>query len=344
MKRISKIFLTHLHGDHVFGLPGLMCTMSQAKGGDDIEAEVEKTNEKDNEKDNEQEKEKESISQDQKPSLEIIGPPGTREYIRMSLLLSQSQLSYLYTVTELHSSIVEKKDVPLHPSERPGLDLIGENSIWNWETEEGGGLKLFATSIAHTVSCLGFVINTLEQPGKLTPETILPHLERNAAELKKQGVSNVKSLLSKVKAGETLSLPDGTIIRPEDHIGVPKKGKKVVILGDTSDPSKIVPLAMDCDLVIHESTLAKLSNETSKTFEDVEKLAKERGHSTPQMAGQFAKLLNSKTLILTHFSQRYKGDGSEESLKVIKEIIELAKTEFQGEIVAASDLMSFQIK
>ena len=44
------------------------------------------------------------------------------------------------------------------------------------------------------------------------------------------------------------------------------------------------------------------------------------GHSTPQMAGRFANDIGAKVLALNHFSARYKGDASAESVAVMQGI------------------------
>jgi ribonuclease Z len=87
-----------------------------------------------------------------------------------------------------------------------------------------------------------------------------------------------------------------------------------VILGDTSDPRAISPFAQDTDLLVHESTLAhiplslgsiaKKTGSHKGTRESVREKAIAKGHSTPDMAGEFAKQINAKILVLNHFSSR----------------------------------------
>ena len=59
--KIDHIFITHMHGDHIFGLPGLLTSRS-FQGGEN------------------------------KP-LTIIGPKGIQNYIETSLQLSESNLN-----------------------------------------------------------------------------------------------------------------------------------------------------------------------------------------------------------------------------------------------------------
>lgn len=60
-RKIEKIFITHLHGDHVFGLPGLLGSRS-FQGGDD--------------------------------PLEIYGPAGIKEFVETFLRISRTHLTY----------------------------------------------------------------------------------------------------------------------------------------------------------------------------------------------------------------------------------------------------------
>ena len=63
---MTKIFISHLHGDHLYGLPGLLCTLGN--GVDPANAE-------------------ETV-------LELYGPLGIRKFVTCALSLSRSPLAF----------------------------------------------------------------------------------------------------------------------------------------------------------------------------------------------------------------------------------------------------------
>jgi ribonuclease Z len=72
-RRIEKIFITHLHGDHLFGLPGLLGSRS-FQGGDSL--------------------------------LTIYGPKGIKEFIDVSLRVSTTHLRYPVEIVEIEEGIL----------------------------------------------------------------------------------------------------------------------------------------------------------------------------------------------------------------------------------------------
>jgi len=63
-RRIEKIFITHLHGDHIYGLPGLLSSRSFQGGSSEVT---------------------------------VYGPKGIKEFIHVSLSLSQTYLKYPFS-------------------------------------------------------------------------------------------------------------------------------------------------------------------------------------------------------------------------------------------------------
>ena len=98
----------------------------------------------------------------------------------------------------------------------------------------------------------------------------------------------------KLHRGEEVEI-DGKIIKPEQVLGSPRKGLKVTYSGDTRPSEKLIELAKDSDILIHEAT-----------FEEADRLnAYEHGHSTARDAAEIAREANVDKLIITHISPRY---------------------------------------
>ena len=162
----------------------------------------------------------------------------------------------------------------LHPSETSGRTIC-ENDDGLWPVFQEGNLTVFAAPLKHRITCFGYVIQEQQLPGKLDPTL-----------LKKRGIPP-GPLYSKIKNGETITAPDGSFIMPKDVVGSPRPGRKVVILGDTCDSSRIVEIACDADVIIHEATLEDELKETCINH----------GHSTPGI-----KTVQSHHCFLSMFS------------------------------------------
>jgi ribonuclease Z len=72
-RRIEKIFITHLHGDHIYGLPGLLSSRS-FQGGDS--------------------------------EVTVYGPKGISEYLKVSLSVSQTFLKYPLKIIEIEEGVI----------------------------------------------------------------------------------------------------------------------------------------------------------------------------------------------------------------------------------------------
>ncbi|MEM9952304.1 MAG: ribonuclease Z [Chloroflexota bacterium] len=96
--------------------------------------------------------------------------------------------------------------------------------------------------------------------------------------------------------GETVTLADGRIIRPDMLLGEEEKGVKVCITGDIARTDNIEQYVADADVLITESTFLDSEREEANSF----------GHITAQQAAELAKSVNIKHLLITHVSRRYR--------------------------------------
>jgi ribonuclease Z len=166
---------------------------------------------------------------------------------------------------------------------KPGLVLTEKN------------LEVYAFPVIHRGSgCFGFVFQE---------KTKRPFLVEQAEKLGVPVGPERKQLV----AGEAITLADGRIIHPDDVLGEPVPGTKLVYVGDIARTNEVVEPARNADALVMEATYAMDEVETARKF----------GHITAAESAACARDANVKQLYLTHISRRYAGAVIEAEARAI---------------------------
>ncbi|MDB5081970.1 MAG: RNAse [Chloroflexi bacterium] len=230
LSQLQYVFVSHLHGDHFYGLPGMLASRSLQYGAE--------------------------------TPVTVFGPPGLARYLQTTFDVSGgSQMGYPLTIKEVKPGLV-------HEDERFTVTCL---------------------PLVHRIPSYGYAVTEKPQPG---------HFDVEAAQ--KLGVP-AGPLYGRLKRGESITLPDGTLVDGATLVGPPIKGRKVVYCCDTVYCENSVQLARDADVLIHEATYAG---------DDLD-LAVRGGHSTATQAALVARQAGVTALIMTHFSPRYEGGNVE---------------------------------
>jgi ribonuclease Z len=145
---------------------------------------------------------------------------------------------------------------------------------------ERDGYRLATFGVAHGVTAVGWSLIEATRPGRFD-------VERADA----LGVPNGPDR-GALQRGETVGS-----VKPEDVLGPPRPGRKVVVTGDTAPSDEIVEAAWGADVLVTEATFADEERER----------AAETNHQTATQAADVAQRANVGLLALTHLSNRYFG-------------------------------------
>ncbi len=251
MMSLNHIFLTHLHADHILGIPGLLETMA---------------------------------FQGRREPLIIAGPRRT-----------------IHLVETFGEVCNFARDFDVQAMELEPGDVVRMN-----------GYQMEAVETRHSVPSLGYCLREDQRPGRFNRDAAMA-----------LGITP-GPLFGRLQHGQSIEV-NGRTIEPDQVMGSPRPGRKIVYTGDTRPCRSIEVAGSGADLLIHDGSLG----------DEMADWAKETRHSTASEAALVAKNAYVRQLVLTHISSRY----SEDTSLLLKE----ARAVFERTLVA-EDLMKLDIR
>jgi ribonuclease Z len=229
-KAVECILITHLHGDHCYGLFGLFACLG-IHGRED--------------------------------PVVVVGPRGVRAMCEAVWTASAARPHFPVQFHEWHDL----------PADGAGLGATA------------GSWSVTAFPIAHRLPCAGYLLREGPRPGRFYPE------RARAA-----GVPEGRDW-GRLQAGHPVVV-DGRTVQPSDVADPPRRGRVVLLLGDTSNADTMMSAGSGCDLAVREVTYG----------DELAEKAVRWGHSTAGDTGRWAAQLQAKQLVITHLSARYTDD------------------------------------
>ena len=219
--QVTRVFLTHFHGDHFLGLPGLMQSMNFFG---------------------------------RESALEVYGPSGCEDLVAQLLSLGHFKAGY-----------------PVHAHDLAAGDPT-----------DCGEYTVTAFEAVHTVPALSYVLEEKERAGRF--------------DLEKARALGIPAgpLYSQLQEGQPVTV-GGQTFRPDQVLGPPRRGRKIVYTGDSMPHEALVTMARGADVLIHDATSDAALEEKANRY----------GHSSSRQAAMVAKEADVGLLVLTHMSPRY---------------------------------------
>lgn len=191
--------------------------------------------------------------------LRIVGPKGIKEYVEWNFKFANIDLNFEIEFVEVEEDFESQI-------------VVDEEEYY-----------VEARPLNHTSFCMGFRFQEKDKPGKV-----------DARKAEALGITDDEQFKA-LKAGEDLTLENGTVVKSYDIVGHPRPGDSFAYITDTKYCPNSVKLAMNTNILYHEATFSDLLADK----------AAETGHSTSSDAARVATEAQTKLLVIGHFSARY---------------------------------------
>lgn len=225
--KINHIFISHVHGDHILGLPGLLGSLGLLG---------------------------------RKKPLYIHCPSGVQAFFEAFIKYTN----------------VRKIEYPIHfkvhQSTEPTIILDNKN------------VTVSTIPLLHDAPTTGFLFQEKEKPRKMLKAKIEQY--------------NIPfQVINDIKNGADFQLENGEIIKNEILTTPALPPRSYAFCSDTAYNEAMFSQIEKVDLLYHEATFGD---------EKLEDLKERNIHSTARQAGETARKVQAKQLIIGHFSPRYK--------------------------------------